>query len=380
MSNPPPISTWGHVWRTALVVLLSGMTWWSLAPWQWQHRPAWFWSDLALGIAALGVAQYRRRWPVVVAVVVTLASAFSATASGPATLVLFSLATRRRWREILPVAVLSYVCSVVQVAQDPTADDGMALTLSFLAAVLAVMVGWGMYVGSRRELLGTLRERAHRAETEQAARVAAARTAERTRIAREMHDVLAHRISMVAMHAGALSFRDDLTPEQVKETASVIQESSHRALAELRQVLGVLRDDPGDAAPEPPQPSATQVADLVREAASSGMNIESSGLEILPLVPDTIGRTAYRVVQEGLTNARKHAPDTLVTISTSGAPESGLQLEISNRLPLGRTLGAPESGLGLVGLAERAELAGGRLTRIRDDRSFTLRVWLPWPA
>ena len=74
-----------------------------------------------------------------------------------------------------------------------------------------------------------------------------------------MHDVLAHRISMVTMHAGALSYRDDLTPEQVRETAGIIQENSHQALVELRQVLGVLREDPGDADPERPQPSAVDL-------------------------------------------------------------------------------------------------------------------------
>ncbi|WP_235503276.1 sensor histidine kinase [Aeromicrobium sp. Root495] len=380
MTTQPPISTWGHVWRTALVVLISALAWWDLGRWQWDNARWWFWLDLGLGLASLLLVQYRRRWPVTVAVVVTIASAFSGTTGGPATLALFSLATRRRSREIVGLVALSVLAGLVLVSQDPSEQESPLLTLGFMLAIIGVTVGWGMYVGSRRELLWTLRERAQRAEAEQAARVSQARTAERARIAREMHDVLAHRISMVAMHAGALSFRDDLTAEQVKQTATVIQENSHRALAELREVLGVLRDHPGDAVPEPPQPSAIEVVDLVREAAEAGMNIEVDGLELLAQVPDSIGRTAYRAVQEGLTNARKHAPDTLVNVTTSGSPGSGLQIEVSNRLPIGRDLGTPESGLGLVGLAERAELAGGRLTRIRDGRSFTLRLWLPWPA
>ncbi len=106
-----------------------------------------------------------------------------------------------------------------------------------------------MYIGSRRELLATLRERANTSEAVQAARVAQARAAERAQIAREMHDVLAHRISLVTMHAGALTYRTDLDADQMRATAEVIQENSHQAMVELREVLGLLRDGPGDSAP-----------------------------------------------------------------------------------------------------------------------------------
>ena len=132
-----------------------------------------------------------------------------------------------------------------------------------------------MYIGSRRELLATLRERADTAEAEQAARVAQARTAERAQIAREMHDVLAHRISLVTMHAGALTYREDLTADEMRATAAVIQENSHQAMVELREVLGLLRDGPGDSAPELPQPSAVDLPALLDEARASGMRIES---------------------------------------------------------------------------------------------------------
>ena len=238
-----------------------------------------------------------------------------------------------------------------------------------------------MYIGSRRELLASLRERAETTESEQAARLAQARTAERTRIAREMHDVLAHRISMVTMHAGALSYRDDLTPEQVRETAGIIQENSHQALAELRQVLGVLREDPGDADPERPQPSAVDLPALVDDARASGMNVVSGRSGRCEAIPDLLGRTAYRVVQEGLTNARKHAPDTLVTVELSGGPDDGLTIAVRNPIRIGAPLDVPGSGLGLVGLSERAALVGGRLQHgVTADREFNLTVWLPWPT
>src|SRR4029079_4824335 len=132
-------------------------------------------------------------------------------------------------------------------------DDGDPWWVDLLinSVVTAGVLGWGMYVGSRRELVWTLRQRAERAEAEQELRVAQARSNERARIAREMHDVLAHRISQISMHAGALAFRDDLTAAEMRSSAQVIQEKAHEALADLRGVLGVLRDDAGERLDSP---------------------------------------------------------------------------------------------------------------------------------
>jgi signal transduction histidine kinase len=378
----PQLRWWNHAWRYALTIFISAVAWFELAKWQLEHRPYWFWADLSLGLVALVLTHWRRRWPVLVAVLTTLASGFSATAGGPATLALVSLSTRRRWREIIPLAVISVVSSSVLEVLNPIDDDSWTVTGPIIVAVIGVSVGWGMYIGSRRELLATLRERADTAETEQAARVAQARSAERARIAREMHDVLAHRISLVTMHAGALTYRTDLTAEDMRATAAVIQESSHLALTELRDVLGVLRDDPGDATPERPQPSAVDLPALLDEARESGMRIQVDDLVTLDGAPDTLGRTLYRVVQEGLTNARKHAPNTLVVVSVTGAPGTGLSATVCNPLEIGSPgRAAPESGLGLIGLAERTALVGGRLThRITAGREFVLEAWLPWPA
>ena len=106
----------------------------------------------------------------------------------------------------------------------------------------AVVVGWGLFVRARRELVFSLRERAARLEAEQRLRVEQAREAERRRIAREMHDVLAHRVSLLTLHAGALEFRPDASPEEVAEAAGVIRATAHAALEELRRVIGVLRE------------------------------------------------------------------------------------------------------------------------------------------
>ena len=377
----PRLTVWSHVWRYVVITGISVAAWWGLAEWQWNNNRAWFGVDLALGIASFVLVAWRRRAPFAIALALNVMSAVSGAVGGPATLALVSLATRRRWREIIPVGVVSLVASIILVRLDPTgAGEPWQLTTPLVAAIVAITVGWGMYIGSRRELLARLRERAETTESEQAARLAQSRTAERSRIAREMHDVLAHRISMVTMHAGALAYRDDLTPEQVRETAGIIQENSHQALTELRQVLGVLREDPGDADPERPQPSADDLPELLEEAREAGMNVVSN-LGPVEAIPDPMGRTAYRVVQEGLTNARKHAPDTLVTVALSGGPGDGLTISVRNPLRIGSPLDVPDSGLGLVGLSERAALVGGRLSQgVTADREFTLTVWLPWPA
>ena len=133
------------------------------------------------------------------------------------------------------------------------------------------MLAWGMYIGSRRELLWTLRHRAERAEAEQELRAAQSRSNERERIAREMHDVLAHRISQISMHAGALAFREDLTADEMRDSAGVIQAKAHEALTDLRGVLGVLRDGPASS-PHAPLPTYADLPALVEEARGSGMS------------------------------------------------------------------------------------------------------------
>lgn len=382
LAYQPRLSSWSQAWRAIVVLVIAGLAWWEFAGWQWDHNHLWFFGDLGIGLASFVLMFWRRRFPVQIALITAIASGISASAGGPATLALVSLATRRKTRELVPVAVVSVVCSLWLAHIDPQQGDPWLVSGSLVTSIIGVSIGWGLYIGSRRELLATLRDRAERAESEQSSRVEQARTAERGRIAREMHDVLAHRISLVSMHAGALTYRTDLSAEQIRATAEVIQTSSHQALTELREVLGILRDDPGDALPELPQPSARDIPALVAEARTSGMKIDFEADSIPEGLPEGVGRTLYRVIQEGLTNVRKHAPDTLITLGFAGAPGNGVTASIRNPLRLGDArLHAPESGLGLIGLTERAELAGGSLSHsITPDRVFVLRVWLPWPA
>lgn len=375
-----PLTRWGHVWRTVLCIAVSTMAWWELVPHQWHEHPGLFWLDLAGGLASLVLVFWRRRWPFAVALLITVIGLFSASSAGPGVLAYASLATRRRLTQIITVGAISVVVGQVFYAYQPDPNADPVWLNIFVSTLLAVAVGiFGMYIGSRRELIWTLRERARQAESEQELRVAQARSAERERIAREMHDVLAHRISLVAMHAGALAYRTDLPPEQVRETAELIQAKAHEALTDLRQVLGVLRADEDGGAGDRPQPTLADLGCLLNESRDGGMVVDlNDGLDGRE-PGEQIGRTLYRIVQEGLTNARKHAPRTHVSVRLGGDPDSGVTVVVRNAKPVGtRGPTAPGSGLGLVGLRERAALAGGTLD-VEDGRdAFTLRGWLPW--
>lgn len=378
------VTTWGHVWRGLLVLAITSLSWVELVPWQLENAPRWFVADLVAGVlSTVAVFTLRRRFPVTVAMVTTLVSTVSFSSAGANSLALVSLATRRRWRELVPVIGVTLLTVPVVVAINPVPGPDPRFDAAVVVVVVGLLVAVGLYVGSRRELLDTLRSRAEIAEAEQVAKVAQARTAERTRIAREMHDVLAHRISLVTMHAGALAFRDDLPPEQVRATARTIQENAHQAMTELRDVLGVLREGPGDAVPELPQPSADDLAALVDEWRHAGMRIDLSVDGDLAAVPETTGRTVFRVVQEGLTNAHKHAADTAVAVQVAVEDGTGVQAEVTNPLRVGSVAPAPlpGAGLGLVGLRERVELAGGRLSHaVTSDQRYRLRAWIPFPS
>lgn len=376
-----PLTRKGHVWRFVACLVISGIAWGELAVRQWQHYPLWFAADLVVGIASYVLVHYRRRWPFPVAMILSVTGLVSMSSAGPGVLAMVSLATRRKVPEIIAVGVVGAVCGQAYVHYQPayTADDPYWLSIGFLIVMTIAVSTWGMYVGSRRELLWTLQERARQAESEQEARVGQARAAERERIAREMHDVLAHRISLVTMHAGALAYRTDLPPEQVRETAELIQAKAHEALADLRQVLGVLRSPDGTG--DRPQPTYGDLDALISEAATSGMVIDfASDLPAGQQPPDQIGRTLYRIIQEALTNARKHAVGAHVRVRVSGTPEDGIETVVRNATRVG-SLGMPTTpgaGLGLVGLRERAQLAGGTLTVVNEPSAFSLRCWLPW--
>jgi signal transduction histidine kinase len=207
--------------------------------------------------------------------------------------------------------------------------------------------------------------------------------AERTRIAREMHDVLAHRISLLALHAGALEVRPDLPPEKVRETAELLRSTARQALEELRGVIGVLREDPAaDRAPAAPQPTLSDIRRLVEETRRAGASIDLEMQVQQPdAVPGPLGRDAYRIVQEALTNIGKHAGGTAGRVRVAGGPQEGLHVSVRNRIPVHAHSGPalPGSGAGLLGLQERVALTGGTLVHGPDGSGdFVVEAELRW--
>lgn len=375
IASAAKVTVWGATWRYGLAFLISALILSVTAP---DLTPGYLLIDIVLGIVAFIALPFQRRWPLPVAVFVNACLVLSNAAVGPAMLATVSLAMRRRLKEIALVVVVGTAATLGYAQLDAGGNAPIVWPeVAFTFALNVALALFGMYVGSRRELVWSLSERARQAEEEQDLRVAAAQSAERERIAREMHDVLAHRISMISLHAGALSFREDLDHAHVRETAEVLRTSAHEALTDLRAVLGVLRSD---GEPDRPQPTLRNLPGLVGDACEAGMKVAlDERMPAAAQLPDSIGRTVYRIVQEGLTNAHKHAPGTEVKVKVSGIPGGVLDVTVQNPRPVGRTSDVPGSGLGLIGLRERADLVGGTLEVSKDAAGFVLRATIPWP-
>jgi signal transduction histidine kinase len=344
--------------------------------------------DLVLGAVSLALLPLRRRHPLAVACTIVALLSVSAASFGPALVAIVSMGTwrRRPWAVLTGGVFVTGLLVVIALDLPTRAPDeapwevvaGLVLA-PFVYGAAAVT---GFYIGARRELAANQHEQARAAEREQALVAETVREAERTRIAREMHDVLAHRMSLVALHAGALAYRDDLTRAETAETAATIQANAQLALTELRQVLGVLRASDGEDAVEQPQPTLAELRALLGDAREAGsqVTLDTSRLsEPLDRLPTTLSRTGFRIVQEALTNARKHAPGVPVRVVLAGAPGTELEVEVSNPVGASAGVGFPSAGVGLTGLVERAALAGGTLEHgARADGSFVVGARLPW--
>jgi signal transduction histidine kinase len=315
--------------------------------------------DIVLGLAAMGTLWDRRRHPLGIAAFVIPASAVSALAAGAGLAVLFNAALRCDRRGLIWVVAGSVAASLFYTLIYATSGAEVRDDVLLGLLLFAVTIGWGLFVRVRRDLVDSLHERNARLEEEGRLRADQARAAERERIAREMHDVLAHRISLLSLHAGALEYRPDAPPEEIAATAGVVREAAAAALEELRDVIGVLREGT-EGESRPPQPTLADLPTLIEESRAAGMRIEAE-LE-LPAAAGNVGRTAYRVVQEGLTNARKHAPGVMVRVKVT-ATEDTLRIEVHNHAPVASPPAAvlPGSGSGLIGLGERVQLTHGDL-------------------
>ncbi|MEW1840354.1 histidine kinase [Nonomuraea angiospora] len=319
----------------------------------------------------------RRRWPVGFALVTTLLSSYLELVGGASVVGLFTVAVHRPFKISGPVMLFSLVTLVPYILlRSKTEAEGQEMAAVALALLLTVFA-WGVVVRARRQLVWSLRQRADSAAEE-------AKRLERERIAREMHDVLAHRISMLSLHAGALEFRPDAPAEEIARAAGAIRTNAHLALQDLREVIGVLRHagPGGDDGPVPdrPQPTLADLPTLVEECRHAGMDVRLD-LRAGDDAPEGLGRNVYRIVQEALTNARKHGGGAPVAVAVSGTRGEGLSAEVRNPVGVRHVPHIPGAGAGLIGLTERAELAGGRLEHgATPDGEFVVRAWLPWPV
>jgi signal transduction histidine kinase len=337
--------------------------------------------DLAvLAASGAGLLVWRRRGLVPFTLIMIPVSMVFAGAMGAAAMGLLSVAIYRSWWVATIVAGLHATTVAVTYRMGITDSRIYWESVTVMLALDAVLVTSGMFARSQRLLVRSLRDRAREAEEHQRLRVEEARHLERERLAREMHDVLAHRISLLAVHAGALEFRRDASDEE-RQAAGVVRQSAYDALEDLREVIGMLRSEADNSSAERPQPTLNDLPALIEQSRQAGEPVTlDNQLGELGTVPAGLGRHVYRIVQEGLTNARKHAPGVRVRV-TVGAPEAdGLFVEVSNRLPIRNVVAEiPGTGTGLIGLRERVDLVGGRLDHGRTpDGEFRLRAWLPW--
>lgn len=238
----------------------------------------------------------------------------------------------------------------------PAGDADPWFGVVYGCAFVGLPVVFGLWIAQRRELFAALRERAEQAERERDLRAGGAVADERARIARELHDVVAHRVSQITVQAGALAVSADGIAADVAEA---IRGTSATALEEMRELLGVLRRDDG-AVPLHPAPTLAGLRTLVDGASAAGQRVRANLPYQPPSVDGSTERAVYRVVQEALTNAGKHA--RCATVDVEVLVEPGRLIVRVRNGPGERAPGVAGSGYGLVGMGERVTLAGGTLT------------------
>jgi signal transduction histidine kinase len=364
-------------------VTLVGGSWWPARP-----GPL-AWVMLGLQAAACASLAVRRRAPLTVVAILAayslaltllispagvLTPAHSGTVWAPFGTVLAAYAPffyqPNRRLAIAAVAVLSIIVA------RPWQPSATVITVAIVRTAAGPLLA--MYYDARRRLVAALTERAERAEREQHLLAEQARAEERARLAGEMHDVVTHRVSLMVLQAGAL--RMTAADEGTRQAAEELRAAGCQALDELRDLVGILRT----ADDEDPTPSTPGLAALIAESTGVGTPAELAEDGDPALASPVVGRTAYRIVREALTNVRKHAPGALVTVRVSYA-ESGVRLTVRNtappRSPSARSdsaLSATGSGLGIAGLRQRVELVHGTLRASgMPDGGFCVEATLP---
>ncbi len=283
--------------------------------------------------------------------------------------VLFCLAAT-----VVQRSVLFWMCGLMLAALwlvMPVASSTNGLGLS--ALIIAAAVAMDSIRGWRQTREALVVETEH-AEHEQARRAV---LEERARIGRELHDVVAHHMSLIAVRAETAPYRIGEIPELVSDEFSAISAASRTALAEMRRLLGVLRND--EEAARAPQPTIDQLDEMITTARNAGITVDYTSADALETVPQSVGLCAYRIVQEALTNASRHAPGAAVTVQLV-RNDDALRLEVINGPGRAAPLADGDTGIGqgLTGMRERASVLGGALTAGETtDGGFAVTAVLP---
>ncbi|WP_461034785.1 sensor histidine kinase [Streptomyces mayteni] len=301
------------------------------------------------------VLPLRHRWPVPVTAVAVVAAGGWGTML-PLLLLTFHLATHGRVRQAVGAGG---VALVVNALTQPALSLWTPRAYG-PCALFCVALALGLWAGSSRRLADALASQVEHLHRERELRESAARISERTAIAAEMHDVLAHRLSLIALHSGVLATRAEQLPAPVADRIRLLRAASTDALGDLRDVLGALRtrddDRPGSLAP-----ALREVGELIDEAREAGQEIEAQIDGPAEQAPAAHRLAVYRLVQEAVTNARKHAPRAPVRVRVRYGT-AATRAEVTNSAPAGGAAAAAvPSGYGLVGLRERVRALGGAL-------------------
>lgn len=303
-------------------------------------------------------------------------------ASVPVLVNLYSVAAHvdrpRSIRHGLAACVPLVVVMVIGVVVDEEELPAVAVVGNAVIFATAWLIGDTFR--NRRAYLAEVEARADQAERDREAAVERAAQQERTRIARELHDVVAHSVSVMVVQAGAARRVLDRHPDQTAESLAVIESTGRDALDELRRVLGVLRGERNHPSTEP-QPTADDVAVLVQRWRDAGHSVALTVHGTPPDLPLGVSLTVYRLVQEGLTNVMKHAgPAAHTEVCLRYAPDE-VELEVLDDGRGAAGAAVPSSGQGLIGMRERVELFGGTLAAgPRPGGGFRVHASLPLNA
>ena len=335
------------------------------------------------------VIAVRRKWPVAVFATTALASAAYYSldfADGPGWLGLFvalyTLTAYGDGRRSLvmagvAIAVLSPVWLVAFADIEPRAAIGWVF---FRIGASIMSAALGESVRSRRFIAAEAEERAERAERTREEEARARVDAERLRIAREVHDTVAHAVAIINVQAGVTAHVLDKRPERAREALVVIEQTSSRALREMRAILGVLRDP---AEGRVPHPDLSRLDDLTAQAREAGLDVKVDATSPPTPLPSAVGSAAYRILQESITNVIRHAGPTRVTVAVDYGVDV-LEVRVTDEgrrgipaTPNG-TGGSPGPGRGILGMRERCQLLGGDLTAgPLPGGGFEVRARLP---